>query len=186
MKQVDFQEFLASIETGLFADFARYWEGLRRGRRFPERSEIDPAAFPKLLPQIYLMDCRDPERITHLLAGDGIRASLQQPVAGKPIDAVHDKETAKILHYLVDMIRARACVLHGVSETIGESGYRWRVERIAFPLADPAACETVGFIIGASLIIDQDAHSLLDRDGRTRSFDLDAGRMYVPEVTAQA
>jgi len=49
-----------------------YWEGKRRGRAMPSRSDIDPAELVGLLPNIMLVDVVDDERrFVYRLVGTG-------------------------------------------------------------------------------------------------------------------
>lgn len=50
-----------------------YWQGLRRGRWLPARSDIDPAEIPKLLPGTILVDVlRQPLDFRYRLVGSEI------------------------------------------------------------------------------------------------------------------
>lgn len=52
-----------------------YWQGLRRGRTMPARADLDPAAIPKLLTSVLLVDVlRDPLDFRYRLVGSDIDA----------------------------------------------------------------------------------------------------------------
>jgi hypothetical protein len=58
-------------------EFYRYWLGLRRGRRYPSRRDIDPGAIPHLLPNVLLLDVhREPLDFEYRLIGDEIATRL--------------------------------------------------------------------------------------------------------------
>ena len=58
-------------------EFHRYWLGLRRGRRYPSRRDIDPGAIPHLLPNVLLLDVhREPLDFEYRLIGDEVISRL--------------------------------------------------------------------------------------------------------------
>lgn len=71
-----------SVELDLGDDLPRYpdlveilayWQGKRRGRRFPTRADIDPTEIPSFLPRVMLADVRhDPMEFRYRLVGTGI------------------------------------------------------------------------------------------------------------------
>jgi hypothetical protein len=65
------QDWQANCHPDVLKMFA-YWEGKRRGRAMPSRSDIDPAELVGLLPNIMLVDVVDDERrFVYRLVGTG-------------------------------------------------------------------------------------------------------------------
>lgn len=61
---------LAEITSANIRTLARYWENLRGGRRFPRKTEIDPAQIKPLLPYLILAEYHhSPLRIRYRLVG---------------------------------------------------------------------------------------------------------------------
>ena len=64
---------LTSVTSSCIAAFDAYWHAKANGGRFPARSDIDPADFKKVLPNIILLNVfHDPFRISVRLRGTRI------------------------------------------------------------------------------------------------------------------
>jgi hypothetical protein len=64
------QEFLARCHPRQ-AEFFRYWDAKRRGRKMPRRADIDPADLTLYLPELIIVDVRhNPLRLTYRLVGE--------------------------------------------------------------------------------------------------------------------
>jgi hypothetical protein len=67
-----------------------YWQGLRRGRSIPSRSDIDPVAIWSLLPNIHVSEWHhDPDRVRCRLAGTEIVAALGFEIRGRWLHEFH-------------------------------------------------------------------------------------------------
>jgi hypothetical protein len=63
------QEFLDRCHPRQ-AEFFRYWDSLRRGRRMPARSDIQPADLTLYLPELIIVDVKhEPLRLTYRFVG---------------------------------------------------------------------------------------------------------------------
>ena len=64
-----------------------YWDGKRKGRRWPARPDIDPAEIKPLLPYIMLVDIsRDPLRVRYRLVGTEIVRVSHFDFTGRYLD----------------------------------------------------------------------------------------------------
>jgi hypothetical protein len=60
-----------------------YWNGVRAGRRAPERAEIDPAAIRDLLPDTFILEIEDKTSLAYRLAGTRVCAAFGHELRGK-------------------------------------------------------------------------------------------------------
>ncbi|MEH6524468.1 MAG: PAS domain-containing protein [Sneathiella sp.] len=76
-----------NISSDTLIELRDYWLEKRRSREFPARADIDPVEFPKLLPQIALVDVTyDPLRFRYRLIGTTITAISERDATGHYID----------------------------------------------------------------------------------------------------
>jgi hypothetical protein len=72
-----------------------YWAGLRRGGRLPQRADIDPAGFKRLLPSVSLIDV---DAITGdfrlRLAGTGLYSVYGGEITGKRLTDIYNTAAA--------------------------------------------------------------------------------------------
>ena len=60
-----------------------YWQGLRRGRKLPARSDLDPTEIPAVLPGVILVEVlRDPLDFRHRLVGTDVDAIVHRNFRG--------------------------------------------------------------------------------------------------------
>ena len=70
---------LSEISSGMIQQFHRHWLQICGNGRLPQRADIDPANFKRILPNVILTDLeRDPFRVRYRLCGAG-RRILRQP-----------------------------------------------------------------------------------------------------------
>jgi hypothetical protein len=60
-----------------------YWNGVRSGRRAPERAEIDPAAIRDLLPDTFILEVEDKISFAYRLAGTRVCAAFGHELRGE-------------------------------------------------------------------------------------------------------
>jgi hypothetical protein len=61
-----------------------YWDGLRRGRLMPRRSDIDPIEIPTLLPHTFMYNVLPDGSFTIRLTGEEIRRLSDRNAPGQP------------------------------------------------------------------------------------------------------
>lgn len=84
MERIDSGE---KISSDTLIELRDYWLEKRKNREFPARADIDPVEFPKLLPQIALVDVTyDPVRFRYRLVGTTITAISERDATGHYID----------------------------------------------------------------------------------------------------
>ena len=73
-----------------------YWARLRRGGRLPQRADLDPAGFKRLLPCVSLIDVRHgAERDYRLrLAGTGLYSVYGGEITGKRLSDIYSAPAA--------------------------------------------------------------------------------------------
>jgi hypothetical protein len=72
-----------------------YWAGRRRGGRLPQRADIDPAGFKRLLPSISLIDVDQFTRDYRLrLAGTGLYSVYGGEITGKRLTDIYNTAAA--------------------------------------------------------------------------------------------
>lgn len=97
-----------------FARMRDHLAGLQGGRRMPRRADLDPLAFPDLLPFVNLIDVvleNDAVRFRFRLVGTAQSEAAQVDYAGRFVDDVVDP--ASRMRVLEDLTRAVAtCMPH--------------------------------------------------------------------------
>jgi hypothetical protein len=63
-----------------------HWVATARGRPMPDRSDIEPSAFPKLLPCISLLERTEHGRLRVRLAGTRLRELFDREITGLYVD----------------------------------------------------------------------------------------------------
>lgn len=86
-----------------------YWAGLRRGGRLPQRADIDPTGFKRLLPSISLIDVDPVTRDYRLrLAGTGLYSVYGGEITGKRLTDIYNTAAADYWRVeLDDVVRTR-------------------------------------------------------------------------------
>ncbi len=126
-----------------------YWRSKRGTREMPERSDIDPAQIPDLLPQITLFEVIG-GRFQFRLAGTQIVDAYGVEPRGKFLDEIlpPSRAEAALRGYKLMLERRRPVLVRG--EMIAPSGNSFFLTRILLPLAAGGASVAfvlVGFVI---------------------------------------
>lgn len=116
----------------------KHWEGLRNGRRFPSRAEIDPTAFYGALPYVSVLQYQhEPYRIQFRLVGNEVGRLYGQSVQGRFIDEMEwDPQDIVDTCHIYDRLYREAVPLFGLSYTNFEAKADRVFEWAAFPLSD--------------------------------------------------
>jgi hypothetical protein len=118
-----------------------YWDGKRRGRSMPSRTDIDPLELKPFLPQLVLLDVEgDPPRFRYRLVGTEVtqvrRGLTKSDPTGKFVDSVthHQGTSAVLAHYCRVVAERKPSVEAGTYEPSPER--RWaRFSRLVLPLS---------------------------------------------------
>ncbi len=69
----ELDDVLARVRSSKIVQLLRYWNGLRKGREFPARVDIDPAEIKSTLPHVMIAGiCYDRFRVVYRLVGTEI------------------------------------------------------------------------------------------------------------------
>ena len=94
---------LAEVNSGIVAEFDRYWNSKRREDRLPGRADIEPADLKLLLPNMVLLDIeRDPLRVRIRLVGTRI-VQFRGDNTGRYLHELETVEPARLKDYLREM-----------------------------------------------------------------------------------
>jgi hypothetical protein len=115
-----------------------YWESVRRGRKMPSRTDIDPTEIWTLLPNIHLSDWfTNPDRIRYRLAGTELVASIGREISGRWLAEFHTdpNDLQETLSLYRKVIAAGAPIFGSTIATnlrVGVDHFEW----VLCPLAD--------------------------------------------------
>jgi hypothetical protein len=127
---------LSEIRSDLIHDFHRHWLRLCRGSLLPSRSEIDPANFKRMLPNVILVDIEcDPFRVRYRLCGTRV-AEFCGKLTGRYLDELEGNPwsvAAYIQQYQTAVRECRPVFSHDWLE--GQFGARHKVHSGIWPLA---------------------------------------------------
>jgi hypothetical protein len=143
------QEWLGEIlylqepsgRSEMIALVQNHWEGLRNGRRFPTRAEIDPTAIYNALPYVSVLQYQDePYRIQFRLVGNEVGRLYGRGVQGRFIDEM-DWDPQDIIDtvHIYDRLYREAVPLFGLSYTNFQAKADRVFEWAVFPLSDDGA-----------------------------------------------
>ena len=143
------QEWLGEIlylqepsgRSKMIALLQKHWEGLRNGRRFPARAEIDPTAIYNALPYISVLQFQHaPYRIQFRLIGNEVGRLYGPGVQGRFIDEMEwePQDIIDTMH-IYDRLYREAVPLFGLSYTNFQAKADRVFEWAVFPLSDDGA-----------------------------------------------
>jgi hypothetical protein len=142
----DEQEWLGEIlyldepsgRSEMIALVQRHWEGLRNGRRFPKRAEIDPTEIYSALPYVSVLQYQhEPYRIQFRLIGNEVARLYGGNVHGKFIDEMKwDPQDISDTTHIYDRLYREAEPLFGLSYTNFQAKADRVFEWAVFPLSD--------------------------------------------------
>lgn len=78
------------IRSALLRSLFEYWQSKLRGRRLPDRADIDPTEIPRLLPNLVLVDILPdrPDRFRYRLIGTEIVRVFGREMTGRTTDEI--------------------------------------------------------------------------------------------------
>ncbi|MFO1088300.1 MAG: PAS domain-containing protein [Hyphomicrobiales bacterium] len=88
VREESHRAFRAQLVVDEHRQLFDYWVERSRGRAMPERRDINPAHFPKLLPSISLIDIESDSRYRVRLAGSALREIYDREITGLYIDDI--------------------------------------------------------------------------------------------------
>ncbi|HVI90258.1 MAG TPA: PAS domain-containing protein [Dongiaceae bacterium] len=129
---------LAQVTSPAVKLFDQYWRSKRRDGALPQRQDIDPSEFPKLLPLFVLTDIEQvPFRIRYRLCGSHI-AQQDEELTGKYLDELHntsaEEKAGLAAHYRIACIEHRP-VFARVTMRSRETGLELMCEGGIWPLS---------------------------------------------------
>lgn len=86
------------IRSALLRSLFDYWQSKLRGRRLPDRADIDPIEIPKLLPNLVLVDVLPgrPDCFRYRLIGTGIVRVFGRDMTGRTTDDIPNPKLKKL------------------------------------------------------------------------------------------
>jgi hypothetical protein len=143
------QEWLGEIlylaepsgRSEMIALLQRHWEGLRDGRRFPTRAEIDPTEIYNALPYVSVLQYQhEPFRVQFRLIGNEVGRLYGRNVHGRFLDEMEwDPQDIIDTTHIYDRLYREAVPLFGLSYTNFQAKADRIFEWAAFPLSDDGA-----------------------------------------------
>ena len=140
-----------------------YWQGLRRGRHLPARTDIDPAEIPKLLPGTILVDVlRDPLDFRYRLVGTAIVETYGEELTGRFVDELFTpaRRALAMRHYALAFGSARPIAARNRYTNV--RGAELIASRILLPLSED------GVNVSMLLIGQTCAYAVPGREGLRR------------------
>jgi hypothetical protein len=132
----ELQDVLARIRSPKIAQVLRYWNGLRGGREFPARVDVDPAAIKAALPYVMMTDISyQPFRVLYRLVGTEIVHWAGLDFTNRFADElIFDDDGRDWTDYYRAAIDARKPA-HGLTDWVVESRSPLWVESLICPLS---------------------------------------------------
>lgn len=115
---------------------ARWWLHTRNGQDMPRRSDLDPSAFPPLLPHVWLLDyVPEQDNYRYRLAGEHVNEVFGFSLRGKWITDVVAQEMCGIIRNRFDHVLWTPGVCHAQGSVYERVGRHREGERLILPLA---------------------------------------------------
>ncbi|NNG04180.1 MAG: PAS domain-containing protein [Inquilinus sp.] len=136
-------------DPGLRALFA-YWRERCRGDAIPARRDIDPTDFPRLLPNLFLIDVRqEPFALTYRLVGTNLVAHFGFDATGKDVGGSFAGPDWSVVEpdYRAAVFERRPSVHRDDFATANHRRHRY--VRLLLPLAGDG--HTVDMLLGAAI-----------------------------------
>lgn len=139
-----------SFRDARLGRFLDGWLRFRGDRPMPRRRDIDPSAFPELLPKIYLYEAYDRDdtgrQFRCVLAGEDIHQAWNGAIMGRDIVEMFDAQDLPRITLRWSFILDHPAALHGFQR---EPGSTTSAERILLPVADDAGISR--FVFGITI-----------------------------------
>ena len=132
------------VQDPRVAEVLAWWQGARAGQPLPTRDEIEPLAFVRTLPLVWLSQY-DPraETFRFCLAGEEVRANLGVPLRGRSLEAVFPSARLPHIRAVYSRVVATPAAYHRQGRIYSSMGRVGTGERLMLPLTDrqgQAAC----------------------------------------------
>src|SRR6266851_7668587 len=150
-----------NIETPDLQRLYAYWEGLRRGREFPARRDIDPLDFRYALGHVMLLDVlHQPLRFRFRLHGTALTLRAGYDMTGKLADELPNaKNRAMLIERCRTVVEQRRPLAMTDNRLLGRSTLWFEV--LWLPLAEDGS--TISMLMGALYYRDEPAETGLSR-----------------------
>jgi hypothetical protein len=126
-----------------------YWDGKRRGRRWPARGDLDPLDFPYVLGWVALVDVdREPLRFRYRLMGVLLVERFGFDMTGRSLEEFPQPQFRRFLEEVWSDTVQRAAPTHQFHDMLVD-GHRRDFETLRLPLASDG--ETIDMLIIASV-----------------------------------
>jgi hypothetical protein len=129
-----------------------HWIEARRGRAVPFRSDIDPSAFPKVIPHAWIYRLHDDGEFYCVLAGEEVSTAYQRTLIGRSASEVLGADYSWLRERWLYLMRKPAFLF--VSQRRQEDQGRV-FERLIFPVADNDG--QVRQVLGAASYVSRDS-----------------------------
>lgn len=90
-------KFIDEPKDARIAALYAYWQGLRRGRAMPSRTDVDPMAIPRLLPYVIMYGVASDGGYTVRLVGEEVVQFAGRNAAGGPAGHTMPPQAARML-----------------------------------------------------------------------------------------
>jgi len=150
-----------NIETPDLQRLYAYWEGLRRGREFPARRDIDPLDFRYALGHVMLLDVlHQPLRFRFRLHGTALTLRAGYDMTGKLAEELPNaKNRAMLIERCRTVVEQRRPLAMTDNRLLGRSTLWFEV--LWLPLAEDGS--TISMLMGALYYRDEPAETGLSR-----------------------
>jgi hypothetical protein len=133
----ELQDVLARVRSPKIAQVLRYWHGLRHGRRFPKRADIDPSEIKAALPHLMITGISyHPFRVLYRLVGTEIVHWARTDFTNRHADElIFDNEGRDWTDYYRIVVDARKPA-YGITDWVEKARSPVWVECAICPLSD--------------------------------------------------
>jgi hypothetical protein len=119
-------------------DALAYWDRIRGARAMPSRGDIDPAAMPKLLPNVMLVDVlREPTLdFVFRLIGTGVHAIISHNYVGKRFSEIPHMASGNKVWSEYEAVASGGRPFTGPVDYVGSDRYVRGIRHCLMPLAN--------------------------------------------------
>jgi len=125
------------VQDPRVADVLAWWQDARDGRNLPARHVVEPLAFVRTLPMVWLSQYDDAaDSFRFCLAGEEVRANLGVPLRGRSLKDVFPVPRLPHIRAVYDRVVAMPAAYHRQGRIYSSMGRVGTGERLMLPLRD--------------------------------------------------
>ncbi|WP_259780979.1 PAS domain-containing protein [Aestuariispira ectoiniformans] len=127
----------------------QHWQDIRQGQNIPQRSALDPTAFRRCLPHVWIYGyLPEEDDFVCRLAGAEVNYAWGYSIMGKRISELYGPENSIKLKSRWKFVLEKPAIMHSKFTTLRETTSFKRAERLTLPVADQSG--EPAFIFGVT------------------------------------